>query len=80
MKQTQAVFLTLPEVARLLRVSTARAYQLAACGQLPHVRRGRRVLVPAAAWQQWLAEQAGRALAVGKREGTTTGGPDGAAR
>jgi excisionase family DNA binding protein len=57
-------FLTIAEVARALRVTPARAYELARNGELPHVRRGRRVLVPAEAWRQWMAKQTEQALAV----------------
>jgi len=57
-------FLTVPEVSRLLRVTSARGYQLVRSGELPHVRRGRRVLVPAEAWRRWMSEQTERALAV----------------
>ncbi len=56
-------FLTMREVARLLRVTTARAYQLCHCGAIPHVRRGRRVLIPSEAWQRWMNEETERAMA-----------------
>ena len=56
-------FLTLPEVARLLRVTPARAYQLCHSGKLPHIRRGRRLLVPAEAWRRWMSEQTDLAMA-----------------
>jgi excisionase family DNA binding protein len=56
-------FFTLAEVAERLRISPTRAYQLVAQGRIPHVRRGRRVLVPVLAWREWLAKKAGEALA-----------------
>lgn len=56
----QPFLLTVPEVARLLRVSRAFAYELIARGEIPVVRFGRRVLIP----RQQLEEQV-RASATG---------------
>jgi excisionase family DNA binding protein len=56
-------FLSVPEVARLMGLSVARCYQLVGERRLPHIRRGRRILVPRDAWQRWVTEQADRALA-----------------
>jgi hypothetical protein len=54
------VFLTVPEVARRLRISRTAAYQLARLwlegdtGEgIPAVRIGRSIRVPAAAFEQW---------------------------
>ncbi len=44
---TGEAFLTIPEVARALRISRSCAYELAAAGQIPTKRWGRRLLVPA---------------------------------
>jgi excisionase family DNA binding protein len=57
-------FMNAAEVAQLLAVTPTRVRQLARSGLLPHVRRGRRLLVPREAWTRWLAAQADRALAV----------------
>jgi excisionase family DNA binding protein len=38
--------LSVPEVARLLGISRAFTYDLVAQGRLPHVRLGRRIVVP----------------------------------
>ena len=56
------VYVEVREVAERLGVSRARAYQLVAAGVLPHVRRGRRVLVPEHAWQRWCEAEADRAM------------------
>jgi excisionase family DNA binding protein len=56
-------FMTVPEVARSLRLTPVRTYELLRQGRLPHIRRGRRVLIPRAAWNLWLAQQADKALA-----------------
>ncbi len=57
-------FLTIPEVAALLRVSTVRAYAMAADGIFPSVRfSGRRIRVPRASFDEWLREQEKKALA-----------------
>jgi excisionase family DNA binding protein len=61
--KTSKPFLTLPEVARMLGVTPARAYQLCHSGVLPHIRRGRRLLVPADAWRRWVNEETDRAMA-----------------
>lgn len=51
----ESVLLTIPEVARRLRISATRAYALAAAGGISSVHlRGRRVQVPAAALAAWL--------------------------
>jgi len=55
-------FMTASETAERLGVSVARVYQLAREARLPHVRRGRRLLVPRAAWERWLSEQVEKAL------------------
>jgi excisionase family DNA binding protein len=42
----QRLVWTVEEAARLLGISRAHAYELVARGELPHLRLGRRVLVP----------------------------------
>jgi excisionase family DNA binding protein len=46
---------TLSEVAALLRISRASAYQAAARREIPTIRIGRRLLVPTAALERLLA-------------------------
>jgi excisionase family DNA binding protein len=46
-------FLTIPEVARALRIPPARAYAMARAGELPVTRVGRSVRVYAAALRDW---------------------------
>lgn len=48
------------ETARLLGVSRAHAYELVARGELPHLRLGRRVVVPKHLLDDLLAGGAGR--------------------
>jgi excisionase family DNA binding protein len=59
-------FLTIPEAARILRISRARAYQMGRDGTLPVTRLGRRVRVYAAALHEW-ALHGGQALPGGWR-------------
>lgn len=59
-------FMTATETAERLGVSVARVYQLAREARLPHVRRGRRLLIPTAAWELWLSQQVAKALDVEK--------------
>ena len=46
---------TVEEAARLLGISRAHAYELVARGELPHLRLGRRVVVPKHAIETLLA-------------------------
>ncbi|MGZ4753434.1 MAG: helix-turn-helix domain-containing protein [Acidimicrobiia bacterium] len=46
---------TVEEAARLLGISRAHAYELVARGELPHLRLGRRVVVPKHAIEALLA-------------------------
>ena len=46
--------LTIPEVAEVLRVPPARAYELARAGLIPAVRIGRQVRVDRDALQEWV--------------------------
>jgi excisionase family DNA binding protein len=55
-------FMAASEAAQRLGVSVARVYQLAREERLPHVRRGRRLLIPRAAWETWLAMRCEEAL------------------
>jgi excisionase family DNA binding protein len=48
--------LTVPEAARLLRIGTRTYYAAAARGEVPARRIGRRLVVPGAALERFLAE------------------------
>lgn len=50
MSPDQLVY-TVPEAAKLLRISPAHAYALVSSGELPNLRLGRRILIPAGAWR-----------------------------
>lgn len=56
-------FLSVAEVSRLLGCTVSRTYQLIAERRVPHVRRGRSVLVPRGALAKWIREQEATALA-----------------
>jgi excisionase family DNA binding protein len=58
----ESLLLTVLEAARLLRISRNLAYVLVAQGRLPHIRLGRRVLVPRRGLEIWLAQEAGLPL------------------
>lgn len=57
---SDADLLTVSEVAERLRISTGLAYELIRQERLPHVHLGRRVLVPVAALDEWVVEEAQR--------------------
>lgn len=52
------LLLTVPETARLLRISRNTCYELVAQQRLPHVRLGRRILIPRHGLEQWIAQEA----------------------
>ena len=54
-----ALLISVDEAAKLLGVSRNLAYDLVRQGRLPHVRLGRRILVPRFGLEQWLANEAG---------------------
>ncbi len=54
-----SLLLTVPEAARLLRISRNLAYELIRQNVLPHVRLGRRILIPRHGLELWIACQAG---------------------
>jgi excisionase family DNA binding protein len=58
----QPLFLRAADLAPKLRLTRRRVNQLLQQGVLPSIRRGRAVLVPAGAWDTWVAQQADRAL------------------
>jgi excisionase family DNA binding protein len=51
---TTPLTLTVEEAGRLLGISRGAAYRAAACGQIPTIRLGRRLLVPTARLHQLL--------------------------
>ncbi len=51
--------LTVPEAARLLRISRNLAYELIRQNALPHVRLGRRILIPRRGLESWIEREAG---------------------
>lgn len=53
------LLLTVVEVAGLLRISRNLAYDLVHQGRLPHVRLGRRILIPRHGLEEWIANEAG---------------------
>ena len=54
----QPMLLTVTEAARLLRISRNLCYELIAQKQLPHIRLGRRILLPRYGLEQWIAHEA----------------------
>lgn len=46
--------LTVTETAKLLRLSRAYTYELAARGDIPTIRLGRRIIIPRKALEHWL--------------------------
>ena len=57
---TEDTVLTVPEAAKLLRLSRSFAYALIAQGELPCLRLGRRVLSPRTALDRFVEDHAGR--------------------
>lgn len=53
-QNTERLALTVAEVAKALTLSRAQVYLMAARGEIPVVRVGKRVLVPVGALRQWL--------------------------
>jgi excisionase family DNA binding protein len=60
--------LTTADVAVQLGVSRQRVWALCAEGQLPHIRQGKLLLFPRAAWDRWVQERADAALEVVRRD------------
>jgi excisionase family DNA binding protein len=54
--QIEAHLLRAPAVAKVLDISTAKAYQLMSAGELPTIRIGRALRVPRPALLAWVAE------------------------
>ncbi len=54
------MLLTVPETARLLRISRNLAYELVARGELPAVRLGRVIRIPRRELDDWLEKSAAK--------------------
>lgn len=54
---TQPLLLSIPEVARTLRLGRTKVYELIATSGLPTVRFGRSIRVPLAKLQEWLDQR-----------------------
>ena len=54
-----ALLISVEAAAKLLGISRNLAYDLVRQGRIPHVRLGRRILVPRFGLEQWLANEAG---------------------
>ena len=63
--------LTVEQAGRMLGISRGAAYRAAACGQIPTIRVGRRLLVPTARLHQLLGITDHDSSAVGVAEGET---------
>lgn len=55
----QTLVLTVAEAAKLLCISRNLTYELVAQGRIPHVRLGRRILLPRVGLEEWIAREAG---------------------
>jgi len=55
----QTLVLTVADAAKLLCISRNLAYELIRQGHLPHIRLGRRILIPRFGLEQWIAREAG---------------------
>ena len=58
-----ALLISVAEAAGLLGISRNLAYDLVREGRIPHIKLGRRVLVPRLGLENWIAEEAGIAAA-----------------
>ncbi|MEE8219513.1 MAG: helix-turn-helix domain-containing protein [bacterium] len=56
---SETLLLIVREAAKLLRISPNLVYELVAQGRLPHIRLGRRILIPRLGLESWIAQEAG---------------------
>ncbi len=56
---SETLLLIVREAAKLLRISPNLVYELVAQGRLPHIRLGRRILIPRLGLKSWIAQEAG---------------------
>ena len=54
----EVILLTVPEAAKLLRISRNLAYELVARGEIPAIRLGRVIRVPRAPLEEWVKSEA----------------------
>ena len=59
MSDNGALLVSVEEAAKLLGIGRGLAYDLVREGRLPHVKLGRRVLVPRQGLEEWIAQEAG---------------------
>ncbi len=59
----EQVYLTADDVADMLRTTRGNVYLMCRRGRIPFVKQGRRTLIPRAAWDRFVADQAVSALA-----------------
>lgn len=59
--EAQSVVLTCDEVAELLKISRPQAYLGIKRGEIPHIRVGKRILIPRAALEKLLASAGSKA-------------------
>ncbi len=55
---SEALLLTVREAAKLLRISPNTGYELIRQGRIPHLRLGRRILIPRHGLETWINEEA----------------------
>jgi excisionase family DNA binding protein len=56
------LLLTVPEAAKVLRISTNKAYELVRGRLIPSVHLGRKIRIPRQALERWIVEQSGAAV------------------
>ena len=56
---TDYEMLKVPEVAQVLRISADLVYEMVERHELPAIRLGRKILIPALGLRQWISQQAG---------------------
>lgn len=54
--QNRGAVLTVTEAARVLGIGRNLAYRLAQTGEIPAIRLGKRIIIPRAAFEQWLSQ------------------------
>lgn len=58
-ERKEPLLLKVDEAACLLNISRSLAYELVAQNRLPHVRLGRKILIPRHGLEQWIRQEAG---------------------
>jgi len=59
------------DIAERMCISPNRVYQLMSSGELPSVRVGGAIRIPADAWEQWLGKKSREAMSEGARKAET---------